>query len=68
MITIMKISKSEVFILFVLISTTAPSLGLIVGGKLSEKLGGYQGPYAIKFCLVNSLLASAFSIPIPFID
>lgn len=41
MITILNISKSEVFILFVIISTTAPSLGLIIGGKLSEKLGGY---------------------------
>ena len=41
MIENLKIKKRNVFIIFVVISTTAPSLGLVIGGKVSTKIGGY---------------------------
>ena len=41
MIENLKIKKSDVFLIFVIISTTAPSLGLLIGGKISSKIGGY---------------------------
>ncbi len=50
------------------ISTTAPALGLILGGKVSTALGGYTGPYAISFCFTSSILAFLISLPIPYTE
>lgn len=68
MMEVLGLPKEKVFIYFVFISVTAPTCGLILGGKVSEMLGGYTGKYAILFCLVNSILASVFGFPIPFIN
>lgn len=43
-------------------------MGLILGGKISTYLGGYQGPNAIKFCVICSVLAFGVSISIPYSD
>ncbi len=51
-----------------MISTTAPAMGLILGGKISNALGGYSGPYAITFCLISTILAFIVSLPIPYTD
>ena len=68
MINYMRMDKNKVFVLFVIISTTAPTMGLILGGKVSEMIGGYTGPHAIKYCLANALIASIFGMPIPFMS
>lgn len=68
MITVLKFDKNGVFLIFIIISTTAPTSGLILGAKVSEMLGGYTGPHALKFCFVNSIIASFSGIPIPFIE
>lgn len=68
MINIMLMNKNKVFVLFIIISTTAPTLGLILGGKVSEKIGGYTGPNALPYCLVNSVIATMCGIPIPFLE
>lgn len=67
MITVMGVDKNKVFILFIIISTTAPTGGLLAGGKVSELIGGYTGPNALLYCLLLSLLASLAAIPIPFL-
>lgn len=66
MVSVMEIEPQNVFKLFVVISTTAPALGLVLGGKISSALGGYQGPNAITFCLICSVLAFVISLPIPY--
>ena len=68
MITILNFKKKTVFILFTIISTTAPSLGLTMGGKICTKIGGYTGKHSVLFCLITSFIASLFSMPIPFIN
>lgn len=68
MITVLKVSKAKVFVFFIIISTTAPMAGLLIGGKFSEYLGGYTGPYALTFSLISSLIATLCSLPIPFLD
>jgi MFS family permease len=68
MIAILKFEKKNVFVLFVLISTTAPSLGLFIGGKIIDHLGGYTSKHAILYCLINSTIASMIGMPIPFLD
>ncbi len=64
---VLEIESNDVFLIFVVISTTAPSLGLLIGGYISSKIGGYTGKHAILFVLINSILATIVGIPIPFI-
>lgn len=68
MITVMGVDKNKVFVLFIIISTTAPTGGLLVGGKISEMIGGYTGPNALFYCLTLSILAGLVALPIPFIE
>lgn len=68
MVNVMQIEPQNVFKLFIVISTTAPALGLVLGGKASSALGGYTGPFAITFCLICTILAFLVSIPIPYTD
>ena len=56
------------FIVFAVVSITAPTLGVVVGGKISEKLGGYTGKNALLFCFICSILASLLAFPIPYIN
>lgn len=68
MIIVLKMDPGKVFSMFGLVSITAPTLGVIVGGKISHYLGGYTGKHALDFCLVGSLLASAICLPVPFLN
>jgi len=68
MMEVLGLPKGKVFVYFVIISVTAPTCGLILGGKVSEMMGGYTGKHAILFCLINSILASLFGFPIPFLN
>ena len=68
MITILNFQKKTVFIIFTIISTTAPSLGLTLGGKICTKIGGYTSKHCILFCLTATIISSLFSIPIPFLN
>lgn len=66
MIITLKVSQAKVFTSFALISITAPTMGVMVGGFICHRLGGYSGEKAIDFCIVFALMASVFAIPIPF--
>ena len=50
MIEVIGAQKEKVFSMFALVSITAPTLGVILGGKISESLGGYTGKHALDFC------------------
>jgi hypothetical protein len=68
MILTLGASQGMVFTVFALVSITAPTLGVLLGGNICDRLGGYSGKRAIDFCLVFALLASIFAIPIPIFD
>ena len=65
---VLGMSKGYVYIMFAIVSITAPTLGVLVGGRQSSNLGGYTGEYAILFCLINVFFTCVFAIPIPFLD
>lgn len=65
---VLEVPKTYVFIMFASVSITAPTFGVIMGGRISSKLGGYTGKHAIIFCLINIILTSILAIPMPFID
>jgi MFS transporter, Spinster family, sphingosine-1-phosphate transporter len=45
---------------------SAPILGVVVGGSIIHRVGGYNSPKAIKISCFVSLFAVASALPIPF--
>jgi len=68
LITVLKAPEEKVFMIFAFVSITAPTLGVIFGGKLSHRLGGYTGRHALLFCVIWAALGSIIAIPIPFLN
>lgn len=53
---------------YIFVSLSAPTLGLYIGGKICQSIGGYDGPNSAKYCLILSILTCFVSIPIPYIN
>lgn len=66
--TILNQPQKLVNTVFSFVSITAPTFGCILGGNLTQYLGGYEGPYAIPFCLACSIMGCISAIPVPFVD
>jgi MFS family permease len=70
LIAILDIDPLLVNILFSIISITAPLSGVIVGGTISDKYGGYKGKNvikAIKMCIAFGLVSFVFAFPMGFL-
>lgn len=59
---VMQIDPDTIFILFVVTCVTAPALGIVGGGFIVQKAGGYESKHSILYCLVFSLVAGGLSI------
>ncbi len=57
-----------VYIVFSSVSITAPILGCIIGGSLTNYVGGYESDKALYVCLVFCLMSCFVGIPVAFID
>ena len=63
-----KTSPSFSYMSFAVTCITAPTAGVIVGGIIVSRLGGYEHPNALKICVVVALLACMSAGPIPFVS
>ena len=68
MTTVLGIDKDKVFISFIIVCLTAPSLGVIIGGVLTSYLGGYEDIKASYLCMCGALGATLLCAPIPFLE
>lgn len=66
--SVLFVEKETVFLVFSLITCTGPTLGVILGGLVLDKLGGYTGKYAVDFILVSGFLSSLAGTPTPFLE
>ena len=66
--TVLGQEKDKVFMSFALISITGPTSGVVIGGTVLDRLGGYTGKDALDFCLVCGTLASLAALPVPFLN
>jgi hypothetical protein len=66
--TVLKVDPKQVFITFAVVSITAPVLGVIAGGFLITKLGGYTNKTALEACFKISILAALSGAFLPVID
>jgi MFS family permease len=53
---------------FSLVCLSSPTLGLVIGGLIVDRLGGYSRKSSVIFCLISSLLCIIPAILIPFVD
>ena len=70
LIEILKADQLLVNIIFSLISITAPLTGVLFGGTVSDKYGGYKGrneTKALQMCVGFAIVAFIFSFPMGFL-
>jgi MFS family permease len=53
---------------FSLVCLSSPTLGLVIGGLIVDRLGGYSRKSSVIFCLISSLFCIIPAIFIPFVD
>ena len=53
---------------FSIVCLTSPTFGLIVGGYIVDKLGGYSKKIALIFCQIFALLSILPAIPLPLVN
>ncbi len=66
LINVVKIEQKVVFVAFVVSCITAPTLGILVGGYIVHKCGGYEGRKSLFICSIYGLFALLTGIPIVF--
>ena len=66
-ITVMSQPKETVFALFSVVSITGPLIGVIVGGQVATRMGGYNHPNTIYLLAVLSIFAVTCSVPAAYI-
>lgn len=62
------VPQGQVFLTFALVSITAPMSGVILGGKVSNSIGGYRSEDSLLFCTVLAGLGALLGLPIPYLD
>ena len=70
LIEILGVQPIVVNVIFSIISITAPLSGVLFGGTLSDKYGGYKGKFetkALQMCSAFGILAFFFGLPMGFI-
>lgn len=68
MITVLKQEEAVVFVCFAFISITGPILGIVVGGNVGTKLGGFNTRRSMRMTCALAPLAIFSAVPIPFVD
>ena len=56
---------NRIFVTFAVVCLTAPTLGVLIGGYLIEKIGGYTNKHALKICFHSSVIAGCCGMPLP---
>lgn len=59
---VLKMDPDTIFILFVITCVTAPALGIVGGGLIVQKSGGYESKHSILYCFVFSCIAGGLAI------
>ena len=61
-------NKKTVTIYFIVCSLTGPIMGVVIGGLVFSRLGGYNSPKAFPLCVLIFTIGGAVGFPIPFVD
>jgi len=64
----MMVPDDLIFACFVVTCVTAPTIGIVLGGWIVQRFGGYQGKHSITFVFVFACISTAISFFITRID
>jgi MFS family permease len=67
LITVMNLEKEVVFSIFGFVSISGPVFGVIFGGVISSKLGGYNNTRSLYWTAAVSVFSVFMAVPIPFL-
>lgn len=65
---VMEAEESVTTILFVVTCVTAPTAGIILGGVIVQKMGGYEAKVSSLFVVICGIASAVCSIAIPLIN
>ncbi|EAR86984.1 MFS transporter (macronuclear) [Tetrahymena thermophila SB210] len=65
---VLKADEKLVFGTYSFVSLTGPTLGVIFGGIITQKIGGYDHQNAKIMCIVFAVISASVACPMPFID
>jgi MFS family permease len=65
---VLMVPMHQVFMSFSIVSITGPTMGVLFGGAVVSRFGGYSSKPALTICLIFGTLASVFGLPIPFLN
>jgi len=63
-----QVETNQVFIAFAIISITGPTSGVILGGIILDKIGGYTAKGAMDFALSFGAASAIVGIPVPLLN
>ena len=64
----LSVSKDEAGIAFLIIIVTSPLLGILTGGFIIQKLGGYKSISALKMTFIDCIILILLAASVLFID
>ncbi|KAL4453133.1 hypothetical protein ABPG74_015364 [Tetrahymena malaccensis] len=65
---VLKADENLVFGTYSFVSLTGPTLGVIFGGIITQKIGGYDHQSAKIMCIIFAVISAGVACPMPFID
>lgn len=63
----MEIPETTVFTCFGIVTITGPVLGVVIGGNITTKLGGYNSKKSLYLSCILAISCLLFAAPIPFV-
>ena len=65
---VLDVKKSDALIHFSVAAITGPVLGVLIGGYVFSRIGGYESPRAYPICMVVMSMGSFIGFPLPLFD
>lgn len=66
--SILNIKQSTTFLYFSIAAVTGPIFGVVCGGYLFNKIGGYTDPRAFPLAVFTTIMAGASGLPLVFVN
>jgi sugar phosphate permease len=68
MCTVLNVNKDWIFPIYAIVTVTAPTLGILMGGSAVHKIGGYRSNHVLTLCMGFGFAACCCALPLPFLN
>lgn len=67
-VAVLHVEKTKATIYFSVAAITGPVMGVILGGVIFSRIGGYESPKAFPMCCLVMAVGSLIGFPLPFVE